>query len=136
MANGLPAWDCGTQKCDRESTDGLVLCWNECPLNPTESFDVAAGVVIEYGQPVKKAGATGVEPLLAADAPTLLAGFAYGSADRSVGSTFSCPQVCVVVRESKLRGSQIQYPAGYTQAQKDALVAQALTLNIGVNKLA
>lgn len=135
MANGLPSWDCGTQKCDREPVDGLVLCWNECPLNPTESFEVAAGAVIEYGQPVKKTGAT-VEPLLIGDAATLLAGFAYGSADRSATSVFACKDICVVVRESKLRMSQIKFPVGYTAAQKQSLVAQALTLNIGVNKLA
>jgi hypothetical protein len=135
MANGLPNWDCGTEKCERPSVDGLVLCWNECPLNPTESFDVAAGVVIEYGQPLKAAGA-GVEPLAAGDPANLLIGFAYGSADRTLGNTIQCSQVCVVVRESKLRMSAIQFPTGYTTAQKDALIAQALTLNIGVNRLA
>jgi hypothetical protein len=135
MANGLPSWDCGTQKCDREPVDGLVLCWNECPLNPTQSYPVVAPTVIEYGQPLKLNGVN-VEPLLAADAANLLIGFAYGSADRSATSVFACNDICVVVRESKLRMSQIKFPVGYTAAQKDALVAQALTLNIGVNKLA
>jgi hypothetical protein len=128
--------NCYFQVCNGPGDD-ILMCTSDCGVPTLENLVVDANQVILYGSLVTQGAVLPVGQnegsIKAWAAGDPIKGIAYGSADSrpvAQGGSAGCANICVILRDARVKEHVIAWPLTITQAQKNAALAELKALGI------